>query len=416
MQSDLDRLMRQRGYAAILVTGRTLDNPPMYYLTGGAKIGESTILVKRPGRPAVLYANPMEREEAAKSGLRVKDVASQNLGRLIKEEKGDRLRASARMLGNILAECGVSGQVAVFGRRDQGEAFQLISAVNKVNRHVELVGEWDDSLFGHAMMTKSGDEAARIRAVGRKTVAVVAATADFLTSHRASRGFLVKRDGSRLLIGDVKAFIRRQMMEQGIVDPEDATIFAIGRDAGIPHSRGAARQPVALGKSIVFDIFPAEPGGGYYYDMTRTWCLGYAPEAVEKIYEEVAGAYHATLKALKVGGPAGTYQRLVCDHFERLGHPTIRTQPTTTSGYVHSVGHGVGLRIHETPRLSDFTGNPDRLEPGVVFTVEPGLYYPERGYGARLEDTVWLNPKTLRFEVLARYSHDLVLPVRPARR
>ena len=108
------------------------------------------------------------------------------------------------------------------------------------------------------------------------------------------------------------------------------------------------------------------------------------------------------------------YQKLTCDLLEARGHPTIRQNPETTSGYVHSLGHGVGLRIHEFPRLSDAQGNTDRLDPGVVFTVEPGVYYPERKFGVRLEDTVWLNPATQKFEVLAKYPKTLVLPVKGA--
>ena len=100
---------------------------------------------------------------------------------------------------------------------------------------------------------------------------VVGATEDFLTSHRAKDGYLVKADGSRLTVGDVKAHIRQALTAENIVDAESGTIFAIGRDAGVPHSRGRDKDPIALGKTIVYDIFPAEPGGGYFFDFTRTW-------------------------------------------------------------------------------------------------------------------------------------------------
>ena len=241
---------------------------------------------------------------------------------------------------------------------------------------------------------------------------VVDGTAEFLTSHRAQNGCLVKKDGARLTVGDVKRRINRMLMDEGIVDAEAGTIFAIGHDAGVPHSRGNDRDPLPLGRTIIYDIFPAEPGGGYFYDFTRTWCLGYTPPEVEQAYADVMGAYKMALKAMRPGELTRTYQKMVCDYFEARGHPTIQSNPKTTDGYVHSLAHGVGLRIHETPSFSDIEGNADRLDPGVVFTVEPGLYYPERGFGVRIEDTVWLNPETLKFEVLARYPYDLVLKVR----
>lgn len=88
----------------------------------------------------------------------------------------------------------------------------------------------------------------------------------------------------------------------------------------------------------------------------------------------------------------------------------MRSAPQTLEGYVHSLGHGVGLNIHEPPWFGDTATPSDLLTPGVVFTVEPGLYYPERGMGIRLEDTVWVRPDG-QIEQLAEYPYDLVLPM-----
>jgi Xaa-Pro aminopeptidase len=118
------------------------------------------------------------------------------------------------------------------------------------------------------------------------------------------------------------------------------------------------------------------------------------------------------MRALRPGELCRTYQALTCDLLEARGHPTLRTDPKTTNGYVHSVAHGLGLAVHEGPRFADVKGNAARLDPGVVITVEPGVYYPERGYGVRIEDSVWLNPETLKFETLATYHKRLVLPVK----
>jgi Xaa-Pro aminopeptidase len=80
-------------------------------------------------------------------------------------------------------------------------------------------------------------------------------------------------------------------------------------------------------------------------------------------------------------------------------------------GYVHSIGHGVGLNIHERPFSGSDSSDKDILSPGTVMTIEPGLYYPEQGMGVRLEDTYWVNPVG-KIEVLADFPMDLVLPVR----
>jgi len=260
------------------------------------------------------------------------------------------------------------------------------------------------------MATKDAVEAERIRKMGQATTAVVGQVAEFLTSQRVRDGILVDSEGVPLTIGDVKAKINLWLAERGADNPQ-GTIFAIGRDAGIPHSSGQVGDLLRLGQTIVFDIFPCEAGGGYYYDFTRTWCLGYAPDVVQALYEDVHFAYSQVMNKLEVGAMFKAYQELTCDIFETRGHPTVRENPKTQEGYVHSVGHGLGLHVHERPVSGTNSTDGDRLAPGVVVTIEPGLYYPDKGMGVRLEDTVWVNPAG-GIEILATFPLDLVLPVK----
>jgi Xaa-Pro aminopeptidase len=97
--------------------------------------------------------------------------------------------------------------------------------------------------------------------------------------------------------------------------------------------------------------------------------------------------------------------------FEAQGHKTLRQDSQITSGYVHSLGHGLGLNVHERPWFGIGSGPEDKLAPGSVVTIEPGLYYPEKGMGCRLEDTVWVRPDG-EMEILAEYPYDLVLPMK----
>ena len=95
-----------------------------------------------------------------------------------------------------------------------------------------------------------------------------------------------------------------------------------------------------------------------------------------------------------------------------MGHPTVRTNRTTEVGYVHSLGHGIGLRVHEKPWSTDINPSPtDILAPGSAFTLEPGLYYPDRGLGVRIEDSLWVTPEG-KFEIFVDYPKDLVLPMK----
>ena len=157
-----------------------------------------------------------------------------------------------------------------------------------------------------------------------------------------------------------------------------------------------------MGKTIVFDLFPCEMGGGYFYDVTRTWCMGYAPEEVEDLHRQVLLAYADAEERIRAGMRANEIQPAVCGMFEAKGHPTIRSDPKTERGYVHLIGHGLGLNVHESPSFSIADTNRDVLQPGAVFTIEPGLYYPDRGMGVRLENTVWIRPDGA-VEVIAPY-------------
>lgn len=410
MKKDIDSLMQARNLDALLVTGPGQHNPAMVYLTGGAHLTHA-ILVKKRGEAAQLFYQSMERDEAAKTGLETRNLDDYRLDQLIEQADGDLLKALVARLRQILVDLDItSGRMAICGQADSGNAYAIFSALQTAMPKLTLVGEVADSALLAAMATKDDAEVERIRRMGRITTAVVNQTADFLTSHRVRNDVLVKADGAPMTIGEVKNHINLWLAERGAENPE-GTIFAIGRDAGIPHSTGEPTDLLRLGQTIIFDIFPCEAGGGYFYDFTRTWCLGYATDEALAIYEDVLSAYHLIMGELQPGAPFKRYQQRVCDIFQDQGHPTIQANPKTLEGYVHSLGHGLGLHVHERPFARMTSSEGERLDPGVVVTIEPGLYYPDQGIGVRLEDTVWIRPDG-RPEILADYPLDLILPVK----
>lgn len=410
MKTDIDNLMQAHNLDALLVTGRGQHNPPMVYLTGGGHLTNADLLKKR-GEPPVLFHYAMERDEAAKTGLITKNLADYRLADLLKQANGDAAQAAVLRYQKMLTEYGVTeGRVALFGQGDAGTIYATFTALQKVMPGLTLLGEIGSTVLLEAMATKSPEEVERIRRVGQVTTQVVGKTAEFLSSHPASEGALMKADGSPLTIGEVKRRINLWLAEGGLENPEGC-IFAIGRDAGVPHSSGNPGDFLRLGQTIVFDIFTCEAGGGYHYDFTRTWCLGYAPDEALKLYEDVLSVYRTIREEMKVDALCKPYQQRACALFETQGHPTIQSDPQTQVGYVHGLGHGLGLQVHERPMMGAGASETDRLVPGVVITVEPGLYYPERGLGVRLEDTVYVRPDG-QIETLAEYPLDLVLPVK----
>lgn len=412
MKSELDALMQARNMDAFIVFGHAENNPPMTYLTGGGHVSHATVIKKRGGEPFYFFGD-MERDEAAKSGLKLIPYSKYDGPSLLKKANYDGLLAAAMQTELMLRDADVtSGRVGIYGFYDLGAIFGMLSRLQTLLPEIEFVGEArEDSIFLHAMETKDESEVNRIRRMGKITTEVVGQVKDLLTACDVRDDeVLLKEDGSPLTVGDVHAKIRLWVAERGAELPS-GFIFAIGRDAGVPHSSGNPADLMKLGQTIVFDIYPAEAGGGYYYDFTRTWSLGYATPEAQELFEQVKEIYDQVKDNFDLNAPFRNYQVMTCEYFESKGHKSQLNTKAPVEGYVHSLGHGVGLNIHERPFSGLLVGDDHRLVPGVVVTSEPGLYYPEKGMGFRIEDTYWVRPDG-KMEVLADYPYDFVLPMK----
>ena len=412
MKSDIDALMQEKNLDAIMVVGDAENNPPMYYLTGGGHVS-AAVLIKKPGDEPVLYCNDMEREEAAKSGLQVELYSKFPMKELIKDSEGDFGAITALRFQRILKDMDLTrGRIGLYGKVEVSSMLDVLTRLQALMPDATFVGEsGQGSIFLRAMETKDETEIERIRKMGAITTEVVGLTADYLTSCNVREDeVLLKEDGTPLLLGEVKAKINLWLAERNAVSSE-GFIFSFARDAGVPHSAGNPEDMMSLGKTIIFDLYPQEPGGGYFYDFTRTWCLGYAPLEAQEMYDQVQAVYDEVVENIDLNAPFKDYQRLTCEEFEKYGHATPLNGEYPQEGYVHSLGHGVGINVHERPFSGPTAGDDERLAPGVVITVEPGLYYPEKGMGFRIEDTYWVRPDG-EIELLAEYPYDFVLEMK----
>ncbi|ERG95564.1 Xaa-Pro peptidase family protein [Haloquadratum walsbyi] len=162
----------------------------------------------------------------------------------------------------------------------------------------------------------------------------------------------------------------------------DETIVACGSDAADPHNRG--HGPLHVDEPIVVDIFPRSKETHYHADMTRTFLKGTPDETLSNWFELTQDALTTAIDAIEPGVTGKSIHNTVCDIYEDAGISTLRSDPTAETGFIHSTGHGVGLDVHELPRVSPDGGE---LKPGHVITVEPGIYDPAVG-GLRIEDLV----------------------------
>ncbi|MGH9421830.1 MAG: M24 family metallopeptidase, partial [Thermoanaerobaculia bacterium] len=243
-----------------------------------------------------------------------------------------------------------------------------------------------EDLVQLARKRKEPWEIEAIRSVGERTEQVVDRVRAVLRESTIAGGHLI-HDGRPLMLGDLKKLVSREISRLGMLEDHD-TILSQGRDAGIPHSRGDASAVVRSSVPIVLDIFPADRETGYFFDLTRTFCVGPVPDELRRLHADVLEAFELARDEMRAGTLASSYQALVCDFFEQRGYATTRSNPATLEGYVHSLGHGVGLDVHEKPFFGLAATNRDEIEPGDIVTIEPGLYFPDRELGVRIEDTL----------------------------
>ncbi len=191
---------------------------------------------------------------------------------------------------------------------------------------------------------------------------------------------LLMENGEILTSEKVKAYIEHALIDSGCTCDSGEPIVACGKSAADPHFTG--RGPIFAYEPIIIDIFPRLKLERYYADMTRTVVKGKPEKEIEEMYEAVKHAQDAALALVQEGVTCKEVHNLVCDVIEERGYETIRKG--SKKGLVHFTGHGVGLDLHENPKVGD---NDYELQRGNVITIEPGLYDSEAG-GVRLEDMV----------------------------
>ena len=373
MLADLDRLMRDRSIEALVVPMHEAMHPSFRWLARGAKVTRG-YAVKLADRDPVLITYPMEREEAAATGLEVRLAGDFDHERIFRTASNPS-EAYAEFFTIALRELGARDSVAFFGNVPVQLYIGIVEAMERRGWRVHRSNGED--LVQLARKRKDEREIELIRSVGARTMQIVAGVRGML--RLAARGKALK-------IGDLKRFVSTEIVRLGMIEDHE-TILSQGRDAGVPHSRGDASAPVRLSVPIVLDIFPADAATGYFFDMTRTFCAGDVPPDLARMHAEVLEAFTMARDAMRPGTEAKEYQALVCEYFEKKGYATIRSNPKTLEGYVHGLGHGVGLEIHEKPSFHLTPLNADRIEAGDIVTIEPGLYFPDQEIGVRIEDT-----------------------------
>jgi Xaa-Pro aminopeptidase len=239
----------------------------------------------------------------------------------------------------------------------------------------------DQPLYEDERRAKTETEAEAVRTSQQAAQSAIDRVREILRTAEVRDGMLY-RDGEALTSARLIAAIESELLAKGC--GADGTIAAGGSGAADPHVSDSGHLPA--GKGVIIDIFPFGKSSRYFGDITRTFVVGEPNQTWQRMYDAVKGAHLKALSMVRAGVNGRDVHRAVCQtlYGAGFGASTKGFEREGVPAMIHGTGHGVGLEVHEAPRVSDVD---IELRAGDVITIEPGLYSPEEG-GVRLEDTV----------------------------
>jgi Xaa-Pro aminopeptidase len=360
----------------LLVIGAPEHDADAYHLSGF--LAPDPVICLRVAGKTYLAVSSLEYGRAEKEAPVDRLLSYDELGimRLARELKSG-AKAYAAAVANLLDELGATNSPLLVPA-----GFGIVYADELRARGVTLTP--DGKVFDGLRRAKTEEEISHIERTQEAVEAACAHAVGILEEAGVGQDGTLEWRGETLTSERLRGEIDVELLRRGC--SADGTIVAGGPQGADPHERG--HGPLKAGESIIVDIFPVDLSTRYYSDMTRTFVKGEPNAGLQEMYDAVLESQEAALAMVKAGVNGKDVHNKVAEVLHEAGYKTnVHDQGNgkpLTEGFFHGTGHGVGLEIHEAPRVSLAD---DELIPGDVVSIEPGVYDPEFG-GVRIEDLV----------------------------
>ena len=331
------------------------------------------IIFVQTGQDKIVLVNPLEFSRAKKEILGARVLSEWNYYKrgndLLKNEES--VTYITIVLHGILEELGVKTlnvQYEHFPYSHGKDLEKLGYTINPV------------ASFLYERSIKTPQEISYIEEISRYTDEAISQAVEILKQAKINSAGFLALDETIVTSELLKQIVTDHLWKYNCLGAH--TIISSGIDSYEPHNEG--HGPIKAHTPIVMDVFPRSLTNGYFTDTTRTFCKGKANKKLSRMFRAVLDAQQAAIDILKPGLPAKETNVIAVAKLEEAGFQNKMLQGGP-QGFIHGLGHGVGVEIHEKPSLNGST--QDILEKNNIVTVEPGLYYPRVG-GVRIEDTL----------------------------
>ena len=355
--------------ATLLISSSETD-PNLYYATGF--LAPDPFIFLQIGDEKVIMMSDLELDRA-KSQAKVSTVLSYSCYEETAKSAGKENPNTVDVLREFMRERGINRVVVP-------SYFGIRNALLLQDKGYDIEVRQDP--FFEQRVIKNNDEISYIEQALSITESAVEKAIDYIKRTEIRDGYLYL-GSNKVTSEDVKKLINVYLLENSMIAQH--TIVACGEDSSFPHNEGGGALRANM--PIIIDVFPRSVKSRYYADITRTVVRGSATDEIKRMFNAVSAAQEVAFSMIKDRVDGREVHEAILMHFKNCGFESGEIDGRM-QGFFHGTGHGVGLDVHEPPRISKKT---DILCTGHVVTVEPGLYYKGIG-GVRLEDMVIVQP------------------------